>query len=201
MCIRDSLIWTAGSNAASHDVRFGTANPPPFVVNQTGTTYDAGAMSAGTTYYWRIDEVNSSGTTTGTVWSFTTLPLPGAASSPSPANSATLVNINADLSWTAGSNAASHDVRFGTANPPPFVVNQTGTTYDAGAMSAGTTYYWRIDEVNSSGTTTGTVWSFTTLPLPGAASSPSPANGATLVNINADLSWTAGSNASSHNVN
>ena len=29
-------------------------------------------MSRDTTYYWRIDEVNNVGTTTGTVWSFTT---------------------------------------------------------------------------------------------------------------------------------
>ena len=55
------------------------------------------------------------------------------------------------------------------SNPPPFVINQVATTYDPGAMGAGTTYYWRIDEVNSSGTTNGPVWSFTTLPLPGPA--------------------------------
>src|SRR4029450_10771070 len=137
------------SNAATHDVRFGTTNPPPFVVNQTATIYAAPTLNPNTVYYWRIDEINTSGTTTGTVWSFTTLPVPGAASSPSPANGATLVLITVDPSWTAGSNAASHDVRFGTANPPPFVVNQTATTYDPGTLSANTIYYWRIDEVNT----------------------------------------------------
>jgi hypothetical protein len=29
-------------------------------------------MDPQTIYFWRIDEVNSSGTTTGVVWSFTT---------------------------------------------------------------------------------------------------------------------------------
>jgi hypothetical protein len=29
-------------------------------------------MDANTPYYWRIDEINASGTTTGVVWSFTT---------------------------------------------------------------------------------------------------------------------------------
>ena len=69
------------SGAASHDVRFGTANPPPFVVNQTATTYDPGAMTAGTTYYWRIDEIDFLGNATvGTVWKFRTrhLAFPGA---------------------------------------------------------------------------------------------------------------------------
>src|SRR5205085_1668398 len=141
------------------------------------------------------------GTTTGVVWSFTTLPLPGAASAPSPANAATLVPITSTLSWTAGSNAASHDVRFGTANPPPFVVNQTATTYNPGTLTANTTYHRGTHPNNGSGTTTGTVWSFTTLPLPGAAGAPSPANAATGVSISATLSWTAGSNTASHNVN
>ena len=157
------LVWTAGAGATSHDVYFGTTNPPTFRVNQTGTTYDTGTMSALTTYYWRIDEKNAGGTTTGDVWSFTTLlPLPAQATSPTPATGATGVSVTQDLSWTAGSNAASHVVYFGTTNPPPFRVNQTGTTYDTGTMANGTTYYWRIDEKNASGTTTGTVWSFTT---------------------------------------
>jgi len=87
---------------------------------------------------------------------------PGQGSNPSPADTATGVDINADLSWTAGSGATSHDVYFGTATSPPFIGNQTQTTYDPGTMAEYTTYYWRIDEVNSYGTTTGVLWSFTT---------------------------------------
>ena len=144
------------------NVRSGTANPPPFIQNQAGTTYNPGTLSPNTTYFWRIDEQNGSGTTTGVVWSFTTLPLPGVASNPNPANAATGVSTTPTLTWTAGSNATSHDVRFGTANPPPFIQNQAGTSYAPGTLAATTTYFWRIDEKNSSGTTTGTVWSFTT---------------------------------------
>ncbi len=87
---------------------------------------------------------------------------PGQASNPNPADETGGVGINADLSWTAGSDAASHDVYFGMTSPPPFVRNQSGITFDPGTMAYTTTYYWRIDEVNLLGTTTGTVWSFTT---------------------------------------
>ncbi|MHC4738713.1 MAG: right-handed parallel beta-helix repeat-containing protein, partial [Planctomycetota bacterium] len=161
------LSWTAGSGATSHDVYFGTDSTPDSSEdqgNQTATTFDPGTMSNSTTYYWRIDEINGEGTTTGDVWSFTTTSgsAPGAASSPSPANSATSVSITADLSWTAGSGATSRDVYFGTSSPGASQGNQTATTFDAGTMSNNTTYYWRIDEVNGNGTTTGTVWSFTT---------------------------------------
>jgi len=89
-------------------------------------------------------------------------PLPARASNPHPYNAVRDVDTNADLSWTAGSDAESHDVYFGTTNPPLFIRNQTATIFDPGAMAGNTTYYWRIDEVNMWGTTTGTVWRFTT---------------------------------------
>ena len=87
---------------------------------------------------------------------------PGAATSPSPANAATGVATSAQLAWTAGAGATSHDVYFGTSNPPAFRVNQTGTAHNPGALAASTTYFWRIDERNAAGVTTGAVWSFTT---------------------------------------
>ncbi|MHC4671893.1 MAG: PKD domain-containing protein [Planctomycetota bacterium] len=166
--ITADLSWTAGNGATSHDVYFGTDSTPDsteFKTNQSGVTYDPGTLTANTTYYWRIDEINSGGTTTGTVWSFTTVALPGAVSDPSPADSATSVDLDADISWTSATGATSYDVYFGTDSTPDsteFQVNQGGTTYDPGTLTASTTYYWRIDSVNVAGTTTGTVWSFTT---------------------------------------
>jgi hypothetical protein len=87
---------------------------------------------------------------------------PGQASNPNPANGATGVSTTADLIWTTGSNAVSHNVYFGTSSSPPFIRNQTVTTFVPDSMDTYTTYYWRIDEVNPSGTTAGTVWSFRT---------------------------------------
>ncbi|MHC4500039.1 MAG: fibronectin type III domain-containing protein, partial [Planctomycetota bacterium] len=196
------LSWTAGSGSTSSDVYFGTTSPGTFQGNQTATTFDPGTMGNDTTYYWRIDEVNAGGTTTGNVWSFTTIVAPpGQATNPDPADTATDVSTDADLSWTAGTGSTSSDVYFGTTSPGTFQGNQTATTFDPGAMSNDTTYYWRIDEINAAGTTTGNVWSFTTIvAAPGQASNPSPASGATSVNVDADLSWTAGSGATSHDV-
>ena len=164
MGITTDLSWTAGSGATSHNVYFGTSSPGTSRGNQTATTYDTGTMLNSTVYYWRIDEVNAYGTTTGTVWSFTTVAgsAPGAASNPSPSSGATGVAVTTDLSWTAGSGATSHNVYFGTSSPGTSRGNQTATTYDTGTMANSTVYYWRIDEVNAYGTTTGTVWSFTT---------------------------------------
>ena len=56
------------------------------------------------------------------------------ATRPSPANAATDVSVNADLSWVAGIDANSHNVYFGTSNPPAFKVNQTASTYNPGTL-------------------------------------------------------------------
>ncbi len=110
--------------------------------------------------YWQIDDVELEG--------YGAPPPPGdppgAAGSPSPTDGATDVPLDAILTWSAGANTASHDVYFGT-NPAPgggeFQSNQPGTSFDP-ILVNDVTYFWRIDEVNANGTTTGSVWSFTT---------------------------------------
>ncbi|MBW8040497.1 MAG: hypothetical protein FVQ85_10895 [Planctomycetes bacterium] len=93
-------------------------------------------------------------------------PVPGQAGNPNPPNGAPSVEITSDLSWTAGAGATSHDVYFGTSSPGTFRGNQSGTIFDPGTMAYLTTYYWRIDEINSSGKRTGIVWSFRSGPIP-----------------------------------
>jgi hypothetical protein len=84
-------------------------------------------------------------------------------SDPNPANGLTNVYIYRDLKWTAGTGAVSHDVYFGTTNPPPFRVNQTSTTYDTGVIEDyNKTYYWEVNEVCPGGKTPGPIWSFIT---------------------------------------
>lgn len=131
---------------------------------------------------------------------------PGQATSPSPADSNTGLALTTTISWTAGSLATSHDVYFGTDSTPDASEskgNQAGTSFDPGTLLNSTTYYWRVDEVNAEDTTPGNIWSFTTeaaAVLPGPASSPNPANGATGVNINTNLGWSAGTDTTSHDV-
>ena len=158
------LSWTAGRSVTSYDVYLGTSSPGIFQGNQTYNIFYPGKMDSDTTYYWRIDAVNKWGINIGKVWSFTTVFL--RASNPNPTNGAAGVSRTADLSWTAGSDALSHDVYFGTSNPPPFIGNQSLTTFDPGTMAYSTTYYWRIDEVRAYDTITGAAWSFTTMSSP-----------------------------------
>ena len=213
--LNPTLTWVAGPNTVSHNVYFGTVNPPgvpEFKVNlPVGTTnyVPAGPLANNQTYYWRIDEVGAGGTTAGTVWSFTTLPVaPGPATIPNPGNGAPCIGLNPNLTWVAGAGTVSHNVYFGTVNPPgapEFKINlPVGTTnyVPAGPLANNQTYFWRIDEVDICGTiTAGTVWSFTTLPVaPGPATIPNPGNGAPCIGLNPNLTWVAGAGTVSHNV-
>ncbi len=85
------------------------------------------------------------------------------------------------LSWGAApSGAASHDVYFGTDSnavatatrySPEFKGNMTSIGYPVSGLNSMLTYYWRVDEISSSGEITkGLVWYFRPrhLAFPGA---------------------------------
>ena len=215
-----TLSWTAGDFAASHDVYLGdnlddvsnaATDSEVFRGNQQATFSTAGfpgfaypdGLAPGTTYYWRIDEVNAPPDTTvfkGDVWSFSVPPK--TAYNPIPTDNAEAIGPdNVRLSWTAGYGAKLHTVYIGTDYDQ--VSNATGgmlvgsTTYNAGSLQAEKVYYWRVDEFDGFATYKGEVWTFTT---PGAVSAPKPADGAAGISMTTSLSWMAATNATSHQV-
>ncbi|HEX42421.1 MAG TPA: hypothetical protein ENN81_10245, partial [Phycisphaerales bacterium] len=169
-----SLTWLPGANAAQHHVYFGTNATD--VANGTGGTdkglqadpmYIVVGLTPGTTYYWRIDEVNDlhpDSPWTGDVWTFTVASVK--AWDPTPANGAINVVKNSQLTWRAGLGALASYVFMGTS--PTNLAQKTivgGTSYTPTGQADGTTYYWRIDSTDGSTIVTGDVWSYTTIPL------------------------------------
>ena len=102
----------------------------------------------------------------------------GPASGPDPADGVIYADTWANLSWRPGDFAVSHDVYFGdnfddvnAGAESVFQGNQAGTFLIVGfpgfpypdGLVPGTTYYWRIDEVNDlhpDSPWKGDVWSF-----------------------------------------
>ena len=87
------------------------------------------------------------------------------ASDLSPENDTECMPFDTTLSWTAGEGILYHDVYLGT-NPTPGAAEYKGiqmsTSYDPGLLAANATYYWRIDEVSTFGTSIGGVQNFAT---------------------------------------
>ncbi|MFC1857038.1 carboxypeptidase regulatory-like domain-containing protein [Thermodesulfobacteriota bacterium] len=84
---------------------------------------------------------------------------------PSPSDSATGQSVYTDLSWSNGGEADSYDIYFGTApslGVEHYKGNQADTQYATGVLDPYTTYYWRINAINSDGTTEGDIWWFST---------------------------------------
>ena len=217
--IRDtwvSLSWSAGDYAASHSIYIGenadqveAGTGDTLKATQTATDYAVGfpgfpypdGVVKGTTYYWRIEDIEADGTTThsGPVWSFTIAPM--TAYNPSPADSEESVDPNVVLGWESGFGAILHTVFFGddydTVNNALAGIPQGVTNSSQGPLESGKTYYWRVDEFHGFETVKGDIWSFST---PGAVGSANPYNGAENVKQTQILTWVAGDNAESHQV-
>ncbi|KPK43330.1 MAG: hypothetical protein AMJ65_06065 [Phycisphaerae bacterium SG8_4] len=177
-----SLAWSAGGTAISHDVYLadnfddvdqGTGDA--FRGNQATTTFIAGfvgfpypdGLVPGTTYYWRVDEIDPETTHRGQIWSF--LVPPRTAYNPVPADGAKFMAEDVTLSWTGGFDAKLHTVYFGdnfdNVNDATGGLPQSTVTFTpAGPLAKDTTYYWRVDEFDAATTHKGDVWSFRTLP-------------------------------------
>jgi hypothetical protein len=214
------MSWNTGETAVSHDVYMGDDfdavnnadnTSDVFVGNQVATEFMAGfpgfafpdGLVPGTTYYWRIDEVEADGATIhkGDIWSFM-IP-PKTAYNPDPVDGAESVDeTNVTLSWTPGYGAKLHTVYFGddydTVNDATGGSMQGNTSYKPGALEQAKIYYWRVDEFDAVQTYKGDVWFFTT---PGAIGNASPANGAADVAMTGTtLTWTPSVNAASHQI-
>jgi hypothetical protein len=179
-----NLGWQAGDSAASHDVYLGEnfkdvndGIGDTFRGNLTDTFLLTGVFGypypdglvPGTTYYWRIDEVNDADPNSpwkGDVWSFT-VPSKKAYNS-IPADGSEFVSPDITLNWTAGLDTKFHTVYFGDDFDAVSNVTdgqtQVTSSYTPGPLELDKRYYWRVDEFDGTETHKGDVWSFKTLP-------------------------------------
>ena len=180
-----ALNWLPGLNAVSHNVYFGynfndvdNGTNDTFQGNQVETFLTVGiagtpvpnGLVPGTTYYWRIDEVEADGTINrGDVWRFTVPSLK--AYNHNLQDGACFIDPYTALSWTPGSGAKIHTIFFGDnfddANDATEGHSQSGAIYDPGPLELGKTYYWRVDEFDGTETHKGDVLSFTTIAVRG----------------------------------
>ena len=177
-----TLGWTAGNDAVSHDVYMSetladvqNSDPNAFQGNQATNFLVVGffgfpfpdGLVPGTTYYWRVDEINEESPASpwvGDVWSFTVPPK--TSWKPNPPNNGQFIDVDADLSWNPGWGAKMHTVYFGETfddvNDATGGTSQIDASYALDTLDMNKTYYWRVDEFDARETHKGNVWSFTT---------------------------------------
>ena len=213
-----NMTWSPGALAVSHDAYVGESfdnvsdgTGDTFVGNQTETALIVGfpgfpfpsGLVPGTTYYWRIDEVNETDPNSpwkGDIWSFSVPPR--TAYAPVPADGAESVALDVRLAWAPGFEAKLHTTYFGdnfdeVNSAAGGLLGGDAFFTPPGPLELAKTYYWRVDEFNPPNTYKGEVWSFRT---EGTATDPYPAKGAVDVSPTPILKWIAGNLAASHEV-
>jgi autotransporter-associated beta strand protein len=173
-----ALSWDAAGSATSYTVQRATASAGPYTIIGSGLTSTSDTDSSlgnGTTYYYEVAAVNSTGTTSYT------LPVSAVPSaSPAPGAPGELAaaanNSQVSLSWDLSPGATTYILQRATAANGTYGTVYTGTNpvYTDTNATYGTTYYYEVAATN--GTTTST-------------ESP-PVN----VNLTGNITWTGTSN-------
>ncbi len=128
------------------------------------TTNPSSFLSSGFPGGLSIHDVGSAGDTiTFSVDAVAPCSQPGPFTLSTPANGSDLGTATAaTLTWGASAGATSYDVYFGTAQDPPLLGNQTGTSASV-TVASGSTYFWRVAAKNGCSQTQAPVsgtWAF-----------------------------------------
>ncbi len=172
-----NLTWTDNSDnelyfileRSTDGTNFTDINHP--VAN--ATSYQDINLVPNTIYYYRIKAIGSTKVSAysniASIKTPSIFSAPDLVSNPSPTNAAVDVPLtggNLNLTWSGSNNTVTYSVYFGTVAGSltklidlPYSANPS---YQVTGLNSYSTYYWRIDATNATGTTTGTQWSFRT---------------------------------------
>jgi len=184
-----SRVQTGVILFGTHEYMFTIDIDPAIIVPSSGTywieLYNNSSPSGN--FYWETGNLDVTHGIVGSAWFTTTpgtswnldgatdlsiqvngqddvLPCPvSAPTNPTPADNATNVGLNADLSWTNGAGTTNVEVIFDGAT---VYTGAPITTWDPGTLSYATTYTWKVICNNDTCGTPGPTWTFQTMQDP-----------------------------------
>jgi fibronectin type 3 domain-containing protein len=207
-----TLSWNPAAGAETYTVQVATMSDfSSTFVNQsdvTATSLQIDGLDAERTYYWRVRARNEFGDGNWSqVWNFTTRTgIPAAPALTSPENESINVATSLQVQWQASPGADSYRVQLSTVQDFSSTVlnvgSITGMSHQVNGLNNSTTYYWRVNATNESGTSSwSTVWSFTTIiAVPDVPVLTAPAHQATGVSTKPLLDWNAANRAETYQV-
>lgn len=196
-----NLTWNASSGATGYYVkRSTTSGGEAQIATPSTNSYSDSTVTNGTKYFYVVSAYNTYGQSANSseVSATPALPAPAAPTG----LTATAGNAQIMLSWTASNGATSYNVKRSTTNGSGYqtVSSPTTSSFTDKPLTNGTTYYYVVTAVNSSGESSASSQASAT---PAAAPQPPPAPTgltATAGNAQVSLSWTASAGATSYHV-
>jgi hypothetical protein len=122
---------------------------------------NAKSSALGNNLYYIGGTRNSGSTIFTNVYMGTEFFIPIKPINPIPTNTAIHQHTNTTVSWQDGGYATGYIINFGISNAMTNCGSTATTNYNPGLLLYGSNYQWRIDATNTTGITTGDVWSFT----------------------------------------
>lgn len=146
------LSWNSSSGATTYNLQRGTTSGGPYttISSPTATSYTDTSLTNGTTYYYVVSAVNSSGQSANSNQVSAT---PISVLPPPTSLTATAGNQQVSLSWAASSGAAGYNVKRSNVSggPNTTIASPTTTSYVDTGLTNGTTYFYVVTAVNSAG--------------------------------------------------
>lgn len=166
-----NVSWTAVTGAASYNVY--RSNNSALVGNTTQTTYSDTGLTPSTSYGYFVRAANAAGEVSinpSTVVSATTAALP---STPTGITGTTTSATQFDIGWTNVTGATGYNV-YRSASPnvqiiPGNKINTAPLTvgpFSDTALTAATTYYYKVTSVNAAGESLGSLEVSVSPPMP-----------------------------------
>jgi uncharacterized protein (TIGR02145 family) len=167
-----TVIFEYGTSTSYGQTATAAQSP---VTGSSVTAVNAGltTLSQGTTYHFRIRAESSAGTIYSSDKTFITAAPPSASTAAPTSYSTTGITLNGKANANGTSTAVTFEYGETTsyglssnASPSPITgYDLTDVTAALTGLTANTTYHYRVNAVNSWGTTTGTDMAFTTDPV------------------------------------
>jgi len=198
------LAWTASANATSYNVKRGTTSGGPYttISSPTAASFTDASLANGTPYFYVVSAVNSAGQSANSSEVSAKPTAPSQAPAAPSGLLAAAANAQVSLTWSASATATSYNLKRGTTTGGPYktISSPTATNFTDIGLTNGTTYFYVVTAVNSTGESANSVQASATPVAPTQAPAAPTGLTATAGNAQVSLTWTASSGATSYNV-
>src|SRR5581483_2119933 len=131
-----------------------TPSSSTFLANSTAASYTDANVTAGTTYFYVVTGLNTTGQESAPSGQASAKPQQALAPTPPGNVTATGGVLQIQLSWTTGTNVTSYNVYRSTVSgftiaSSNLIGNTTALSYTDTSVTAGTTYYYLVTGVNT----------------------------------------------------